>query len=168
LRQTAPKEETVMNYLGFAGWLFFLTWIVADTIPRYVLPSLHSVYDALEELDAGAWGTGRLGAPLSLLIQAVLSAFLAYVLTTWSTWCVLRCIVYTQTLESGKSFYFITGFLCCEYALGKMAKADRHRGFFMSVFHFVMAMGAFVVFAMNPAPIKTAFPWLLRLMDIDL
>jgi hypothetical protein len=156
-----------MYYISFVGWLFFMTWFLSDTIPRHVLPQLHSVYDALEDLKTGSWGTGRLGAPLSLIIQIVLSGFLAYVLTIWPTWIVLRCIAYTQTPGTGRMLYFGTGFLCCEYALGKMAKADRFRGFFMSVFPFVMPMGAFVVFTMNPAPIKESYPWLLRLMGVD-
>ena len=144
-----------------------MTWIVADTVPRYVMPQLHSVYDILEELAGGGWGTGRLGRPLSLLIQIVFSLTLAYVLTIWSTWCVLRCISYTQAPGTGRAWYFITGFICCEYALGRMAKVDRYRGFFMSVFHFTIPMGAFIVFTVNPVAIKEYFPWLMRWMGVD-
>jgi hypothetical protein len=79
---------------------------------------------------------------------------------TWSVWCVLRCFTYTQGLETGRAAYFVTGFLCCEYALGKIAKAGKYRGFFISVLPFAMAMGAFVVFTVNPRPIFEAFPWL--------
>ncbi|MDR1648942.1 MAG: hypothetical protein LBR71_01665 [Synergistaceae bacterium] len=149
-----------MNYIGFAGWLFFMTWVMADTIPRYVAPHLGSVCDTLENLASGGWGTGRMGFFLSLATRIVLSAFLTYILMSWSVWCVLRCFAYTQGLETGRALYFVTGFLCCEYALGKIAKVGKYRGFFISVLPFAMAMGAFVVFTVNPRPIAEAFPWL--------
>jgi hypothetical protein len=155
-----------MNYLRFTGWLAFAAWVLADSLPRFVLPQLHTLYDALEELASGGWGTGRWGASLSLAIQVILSGFLAYALTTWSVGCVLWCFVHTRAPETSGLLYFGTGFLCCEYALGKMARADRYRGFFMSVFHYTMAMGAFVVFAINPLPIKDSYPWLMRLMGV--
>ena len=156
-----------MNYFRFSGWLFFMTWIISDSIPRYVTPHLHSIYDTFEELERGAWNTGRLGAPLSLTLQIILSFALAYILSTWSVWCLLRCFSYTRVPETSRALYFLTGFVCCEYALGKMAKADRYRGFFMSVFHFSISMGTFVVFSMNPLQLKTYFPWLLRLMGME-
>ncbi|MDR2137461.1 MAG: hypothetical protein LBO68_04150 [Synergistaceae bacterium] len=156
-----------MNYLSFAGWLLFAAWILADSVPRFVLPQLHTLYDVLVELASPEGEAGRWGAPLSLLIQIVLSGFLAYVLTIWSVWCVLRCFVYTRIPGTSRLLYFGTGFLYCEYALGKMARADRYRGFFMSVFHYTMAMGAFVVLAMNPSPIEDFYPWLMRLMGVN-
>ena len=157
-----------MNYLSFSGWLFFMTWIVADTIPRYVQPHLHSVWDALEELAGGGWGTGRAGKTLSFAIQVVISVALAYLLTAWSVWCVLRCIGYTRFPETNRFLYFMTGFICCEYALGRMAKVDRYRGFFMSVFPFTMAMGAFVIFTLNPPAMKEAYSWLIRWTGVGL
>ena len=155
-----------MNYLRFLGWLMFMTWVIADGFPRYVLPRLAAVYDALEELAAGGWGTKRFGAGLSLAVQIPVSFSLAYIFTIWSAWCVLMCMAYTQDPAGGRFLYYITAFFCCEYALGKMAKADRHRGFFMSILPFVMPMGAFVVFAMNPLPLEDAYPWLMRWMGI--
>ena len=152
-----------MNYLKFMGWLLFLTWIVSDSVPRYLLPRLESCYDTLEELAAGGWGTGRWGAGLSLIIQIVFSAFFAYILSIWSVWCVLRCFIFTQGMD-GRVIYFLSGFVCCEYALGKMARFGQYRGFFMSVFPYVMAMGTFIVFALNPLPIKETYPWLIEWM----
>ena len=70
-----------MHYLNFAGWLVFITWIVSDTVPRCLMPLLYPVYDALEEMRLGAWGTGRLGTPLSLTIQILISLTLAWILT---------------------------------------------------------------------------------------
>ncbi len=157
-----------MHYLDFAGWLVFIAWIVSDTVPRYLMPLLYPVYDALEEMRNGAWGLGRLGAPLSLIVQILLSLTLAWILTAWSAWCVLRCMAYTHGMATGKAPYFLTGFLCCEYALTRMAMADRHRGFFLSVFHFAMAMGAFVVYSITPAPIGEVYPWLVRWMGVRL
>ncbi|MDR3264999.1 MAG: hypothetical protein LBT15_03210 [Synergistaceae bacterium] len=156
-----------MNYLNFTGWLFIMTWLIADMVPRYILPWLNSVWSALEDLAAGGRGTGRFGRPLSLAVQMVISVALAYILTAWSAWCVLRCINYTRSPETARILYFLTGFICCEYALGKMARADRYRGFFMSVFHFTMAMGACVIFAINPLPMKEAYPWLVRWMGAN-
>jgi hypothetical protein len=160
------REEFAVNYIGFAGWLFFMTWVVADTIPRYVMPHFASVCDTLENLTSGGWGTGRAGSFLSTAIQIVLSAFLAYTLMTWSVWCVLRCIVYTRVPGTGRALYVVTAFLCCEYALGKIARTGRYRGFFISVLPFAMAMGAFVVFTVNPRPIAEAFPWLTALVGV--
>jgi hypothetical protein len=85
---------------------------------------------------------------------------------SWAVWCVLRYFAYTKGLDSRRALYFVTALLCCEYPLGKLAKADRYRGFFMSVFHFAMGMGAFVVFVINPIPIKEAYPWLMRLTGV--
>lgn len=157
-----------MHYLDFAGWLIFITWIVSDMIPRYIMPLLYPAYDALEELRGGAWGMGRLGAPLSLAIQILISLTLTWILTGWSAWCVLRCMAYTRGMETGRALYFLSGFVCCEYALAKIARADRYRGFFLSVFHFSMAMGAFIVYSINPTPIGTVYPWLARWMGIPL
>lgn len=157
-----------MNYLSFVGWLSFMSWIIADTVPRYILPQLYPAYEALEELSKGAWGTGRLGPVLSLATQMLISAALAYALITWSAWSVLRCIVYTQNRDVSRALYFITGFICCEYTLGKIARADRFRTFFLSVLPYTMSMGAFIVFSMNYQPMKDAFPWLIRWMGLEL
>ena len=142
-----------------------MTWIVGDTAVRYILPQLERVYDTLEELTGGAFCDKRLGGLLSKAIQIVLSVSLAYILTTWPVWCVLRYFTYTRGMESGRYLYGITGFLCCEYALGKMAKAYNYRNFFMSVFHYTLAMGAYVVFIINPEPIFEAYPWLVRMVN---
>jgi hypothetical protein len=144
-----------------------MAWIIGDTVPRYVLPRLERVYDALEELEGGVFCAKKLGAPLSLAIQIVLSISLAYILTIWPVWCVLRYFTYVRGMESGKLLYSISGFLWCEYALGKMARAGKYRSFFMSVFHYTFSMGAYVVFTINPRPIINAYPWLMRLMDFS-
>ena len=144
-----------------------MTWLIGDTVTRYILPRLGNVYDALEDLSGGAFCAKNLGAPLSFAIQVVISVSLAYILTIWPVWCVLRYFAYTRGMDSGRYLYAITGFLCCEYALGKMAKADKYRGFFMSVFHYTFAMGAYVIFTINPRPIVTAYPWLMRLVGFD-
>ena len=136
-------------------------------VPRYILPQLERVYDTLEELSRGAFCSRKLGAPLSKAIQIVLSVSLAYILTAWPVWCVLRYFAYMKGMESGKFLYSMTGFLCCEYALGKMAKAHNYRSFFMSVFHYTVAMGAYIVFTINPRPIMDAYPWLMRLMNFS-
>jgi hypothetical protein len=156
-----------MNYLSFTGWLFFMAWVVSDTIPRYAMPQLAHVCDTLENLASGGWGTGRQGFFLSMVIQIILSAALAYILMIWPVWCVLRCIVYTRVPGTERALYVVTAFLCCEYALGKIARAGRYRGFFMSVLPVAMAMGAFVVFTVNPRPIADAFPWLAAFMGVS-
>jgi len=161
------REEPEINYLKFTGWLFFMTWIASDTVPRYILPRLESVYDALEDLSGGAFCAKNLGVPLSLTIQVILSVSFAYILTIWPVWCVLRYFTYTKGMDAGRWLYALTGFLCCEYALGKMAKAYRYRSFFMSVFHYTFAMGAYVVFIINPTPAAAAYPWLIRLVSFE-
>ena len=53
-----------MHYLDFIGWFLFITWIVSDMIPRYLMPFLlYPVYDALEELRGGAGGRGGSAPP---------------------------------------------------------------------------------------------------------
>ena len=157
-----------MHYFKFVGWLAFAAWILSDTASRYLIPRLYPIYDALEELSSGAWNTGKAGRFLSLVVQILLSLALTWLLTAWSAWCVLRCMAFTQGMESGRFLYFLSGFVCCEYALAKMAKTDRYRSFFMSIFHFTMAMGAFVVYGMNPHAIKEVYPWLARWMGVNL
>jgi len=142
-----------------------MTWIVSDTVPRYILPRLESAYNALEDLSRGAFCAKNFGRSLSLAIQVIISISLAYILTIWPVWCVLRYFTYTKGMDAGRWLYALTGFLCCEYALGKMAKAYRYRSFFMSVFHYTFAMGAYVVFTINPTPITTAYQWLMRLIS---
>ena len=144
-----------------------MTWMVGDMIPRYVLPQLERVYDALEDLSEGAFCSKALGVPLSFAIQAVISVSLAYILTIWPVWCILRYFEHVRGMDSGRALYSITGFLCCEYALGKMAKAHKYRSFFMSVFHYTFAMGAYIVFTINPRPITDAYSWLMRLVGFS-
>ncbi len=158
----------MLHYLDFAGWLVFIAWIASDMVPRHIMPLLYPVYDALEGLRSEDGGMGSLGAPLSLLIQILLSMALAWVLTGWSAWCVLRCIVYTRGMPAGRVQYYLTGLVCCEFVLSRMAKADRYRGFFLSVFPFAMSMGAFIVYSVNPTPIAKAYPWLVRWMGLHL
>ena len=157
----------MINYLKFTGWLFFMAWMVGDAVPRHILPQLERVFDTLEDLSGGAFCAKNLGFPLSFAIQIVISVSLAYILTIWPVWCVLRYFEYVRGMESGRVLYSITGFLCCEYALGKMARAHKYRGFFMSVFHYTFAMGAYVVFTINPRPITEAYPWLMRLVGFN-
>ena len=147
--------------------MIFITWIVSDTVPRYILPQLEHVYDTLDSLAEGVFCAKSLGRPLSLSIQITISASLTYLLTIWPVWCVLRYFTYTKGMDAGRWLYALTGFLCCEYALGKMAKAYRYRSFFMSVFHYTFAMGAYVVFTINPTPIAAAYPWLIRLVSFE-
>ena len=48
----------MLNYLEFAGWLILVTWIASYVFPRYIMPSLHPLCDALEELHGGSGGMG--------------------------------------------------------------------------------------------------------------
>ena len=157
-----------MNYLNFAGWLLFMTWVISDIVPRYILPQLEHVYDTLDSLAEGAFCAKSLGRPLSLLIQVVVSISLAYLLTAWPVWCILRYFEHVRHIDdSWRVLYGITGFLCCLYALGKMASAHKYRGFFMSTFHYAVAMGAYIVFIINPRPIMEAYPWLVNMMGFQ-
>ena len=144
-----------------------MTWIVSDTVPRYILPQLEHVYDTLDNLAEGAFCAKSLGRPLSFSIKIIISVFLAYLLTIWPVWCVLRYFEYVRPVGSWMALYGITGFLCCQYALGKMALANKYRGFFASVFHYAIAMGAYIVFIINPNPIVEYYPWLMRLAGFE-
>ena len=165
------REEIIidyfMNYLRFMGWLAFMAWALCGVVPRYILPQLEHVYDILDDLSEGSFCEKSLGRPLSISIQVVLSLFLAYVLTIWPVWCVLRYFEFTRPLETGRALYGISGFLLCEYPLGEMANSYKYRGFFTSVFHYTMAMGAYVVFIINPIPIMDYYPWLMRLVGFS-
>jgi hypothetical protein len=79
----------------------------------------------------------------------------------------LRYFEHVRSIDSWRALYGITGFLCCQYALGKMALATKYRGFFMSVFHYAIAMGAYIVFNINPMPIMDYYPWLIRLVGFE-
>lgn len=57
--------------------------------------------------------------------------------------------------------------MCCELALAKVAGSMEHRNF-LATFPYVMAMGAFTVFALNQDPIRTAFPWLIKFVGVSI
>ncbi|MCL2768229.1 MAG: hypothetical protein FWE49_05845 [Synergistaceae bacterium] len=136
-------------------------------MPRFILPQLERVYDTLDELEKGAFCAKSFGGPLSLTIQIILSVSLAYILTIWPVWCVLRYYEYVRLMDDGRSLYGITGFILCQYALAKLALSTKYRGFFMSVFHYAVAMGAYLVFIINPMSIKDSYPWLIRLVGFE-
>ncbi|MDI9370628.1 MAG: hypothetical protein QM446_06890, partial [Synergistota bacterium] len=62
--------------------------------------------------------------------------------------------------------YYTTAFLVCEGYLGSMGRKEKFRGL-ISVVHVVMAMGLFVMFALNPYFLKSVYPWFFRVMKVD-
>ena len=103
---------------------------------------------------------------IALSIEFVFAIGLAYALISWSTWCVLRCVMYTQGMESYRWVYFIPGFLCCEIALNKASKSVPYRNL-LGLIPYIMAMGAFVVFALNYQPIHSTFSWLIEFVGLE-
>ncbi len=144
-----------MTYLKFAGYLAFWGWVVAVTYKRYVAPVTKWVYDALEPgspegVPAPRW--------LSVIIKIALSGVLTYLLGLWPAYCVTRTVQFLKLPDTGVWSFYITAFVICEWTLGVIARKEPYRGF-LSVLHIVLAMGFFVMFALNPLFLKTTYPW---------
>lgn len=156
---------TSLEYLKFISWTALWAWIWSDTARRYILPVFSGFYKMLDEMsnDESLGFIRRKALPFG--IELVVAIFWAYVLMSWSVWCVLRCVMYTQNPEANRWLFFISGFVCCELALGKVAAASQHRNF-LATFPYVMAMGAFTVFSLNYDPIRTAFSWLTKFVGV--
>jgi hypothetical protein len=103
---------------------------------------------------------------IALTIEIIFIMCLTYALVSWSAWCVLRCVMYTQGMETYRWVYFVPGFLCCELALGKASNAAPYRNL-LGLIPYVMGMGAFVVFSLNYEPIRTSFAWMIKFVGLE-
>ena len=159
-----------LEFLKFFSWTAIWAWVLSDTVSRYAIPYLNKFHDILDEVTRADLNEGKnkfiLMKAISLLIRLVFSICLAYVMISWSVWCVLRCVLYTQGFETGRWPFFISGFFCCELALGKVANACPRRNF-LDILPYVMGMGAFVIFSLNYEPIRTTFPWMIKFVGLN-
>ena len=159
-----------IEYLKFIFWTALWAWVLSDTYARYVMPFIDKFYNALDEITNASLEKGKreyyFRKTITMSIEIIFSIFLAYIMISWSVWCLLRCVLYTQGLDVDRWVYFISGGICCELALGRAARALPHRNFFASM-PYIMAMGAFVVFSMNYEPVRTTFPWVIKFVGLD-
>jgi hypothetical protein len=145
-------------------------WILSDTVARYVVPYIDRFYVVVGDMAKTIEVSGKANLyfikTVSLLIQIIFTLCLIYIMTSFSVWCILRCVMYTQGLDENRWVYFIAGGICCELALGRVARASTYRSF-LGMLPYVMAMGAFIYFPLNYEPIRTAFPWMIKFVGLS-
>jgi len=159
-----------LEFLKFISWNAIWAWVLSDTVSRYAVPFFDKFYDMLDEIVKVERDNGKVNQyfikTIALLIEIVFTICLIYVMVSWSVWCILRCVLYTQGLDVNRSIYFVTGGLCCILALGSVARASTHKHF-LSVLPYVLGMGSFMVFSLNYAPIRSSFPWLIKFVGLN-
>jgi len=157
------------EYFKFISWTALWAWTLSDTAARFIIPLTDRFYDSLDMIAKTGLKEGRSILYVKVIIPFIKFIFLmmtTYVLVSWSTWCVLRCVLYTQGLETGRWIFFIPGFLCCEIALSKASRASSRQSI-VYIIPYIMAMGAFVVFSLNYEPIRTTFSWLIPFVGLE-
>jgi hypothetical protein len=152
-----------LNYLVYAGFLLLWGWILAAGYIRYVLPFIESAYDSLESMEKSGETFPRI---IAFLSKIIMSGAQMYLLGIWSAYCVLRTMIFLRAPGTSGWLYYITAFLICEGVLGIVAKREKYRGL-LSVFHSAMAMGLFVIFALNPYFLASVYPWLPPLVKFS-
>lgn len=151
-----------MHYFNFAFFLTVWGWVLSGAYIRFVFPAIDSAYSTMASLEEEG-GIGR--RYLSLSVKIVLAAAQTYVLGVWSAYCVLRTMAFLQEPGTNGWLYYISAFLICEGTLGIVAKREAYRGF-LSILHSAMAMGFFVIFALNPNFLASVYPWFPPLMKL--
>ena|GEM_PF-748029 len=159
-----------LEFLKFISWTALWAWVLSDSYARYVTPFIAKFYNALDEITNTDKEKGKSNyyyrKTITMSIEIIFSIFLAYIMISWSVWCLLRCVLYTRGFDVDRWVYFISGGICCELALGRAARALPHRNFF-SAMPYIMGMGAFIVFSMNYEPIRTTFPWVIKFVGLE-
>ena len=157
------------EFLKFISYTALWAWVLSDIVSRYAVPYIERFFDALDEMANVNTDNGKgqyyFRKTITVLIQIIFAICLTYVMTSWSVWCILRCVLYTQTPDVSRPLFFITGGICCVLSLGSAARATTHKNF-LSVVPYVVAMGAFVVFSLNYEPIRKSFPWLIKFVGL--
>lgn len=149
-----------VTYLKYAGFLLFWGWILSVGYIRYVLPFIESALDAVESLEKSG---GPFPKAIAFISKLLMTGSQMYLLGIWSAYCVLRTMIFLMEPETSGWLYYTTAFVVCEGMLGAVAKQEKYRGL-LSVFHTAMAMGLFVIFAMNPYFLRSVYPWLPPMM----
>lgn len=152
-----------MTYLSYASVLLLWGWVCSIVYVRYVLPFIESVFDTLEAMEKSG---EMLPKGIALISKFAMSGAQMYLLGIWSAYCVLRTMIYLRIPGTNGWLYYISAFLICEGFLGVVAKKEHYRGL-LSVFHSAMAMGFFVIFALNPYFLRSLYPWLPPLMNFS-
>ncbi len=153
-----------MAYLKYTSLLIFWGWILSVAYIRYILPFIESALDAVDTIEQ-AGGAFRRG--IAFATKVLMAGAQMYVLGTWSAYCVIRTMIFLAPPEASGWLYYPTAFVVCEGFLGAVAKKEKFRGL-LSVVHSAMAMGLFVIFAMNPYFLRSVYPWLFPIMNFSL
>jgi len=153
-----------VQFFIYAFFMLLWGWILSGAYVRYILPLISSVYSTVDAMKESGEAVPR---ALSFILKIIMTVSQAYVLGAWSAYCVLRTMSFMQHPDASGWLYYPTAFLICEGILGIVAKRETYRGFF-TVIHTAMAMGFFVMFALNPYFLASVYPWFPPLMKISI
>jgi hypothetical protein len=153
----------LLTYLNYVFFLVFWGWILSVGYIRYILPFIESAFDTLEAMEKSGELFPR---AIAFIAKLAMTGSQMYILGIWSAYCVLRTMIFLHEPGTNGWLYYITAFLVCEGFLGAVAKKEKYRGL-LSVFHSAMAMGLFVIFAMNPYFLRSVYPWLPPMMNFS-
>ena len=153
-----------MHFFNYAFFLLVWGWVLYGAYIRFVFPLIGSVFSTLESMESSGQ---RVPRALAFIVKIILTIAQTYVLGIWSAYCVLRTMVFLQEPGTNGWLYYISAFLICEGILGIVAKRETYRGL-LSVFHSAMAMGFFVIFALNPYFLASVYPWFPPLMKFPI
>ena len=159
-----------LEFFKFFSWTALWAWVLSDTAVRFVLPLIDKFHNILGEITKTSLNEEKskyyFMKTIALSLEFIFSICFTYVLTSWTVWCVLRCVLYTQGMVTNRWPFFIAGFLCCELALAHPARASTRKNF-LGVLPYILAMGAFMVFSLNYDPIRTTFPWIIKFVGLE-
>ena len=153
-----------MHFFNYAFFLTIWGWVLSGAYVRFVFPLINSAYATLDALEKDG---GLYRRYLSLSVKIILTVSQTYVLGIWSAYCVLRTMKFLLEPGTNGWLYYTSAFIICEGVLGIVAKRETYRGI-LSIMHSAMAMGFFVVFALNPPFLASVYPWLPALMKLSL
>jgi len=152
-----------LMYLKFLSYLLFWGWILSVGYVRYLVPFFESALDAIESIESRG---GLFHRGIALLSNLFMAGSRTYFLGMWSAYCVIRTMIFMLEPEANGWIYFPTSFIVCEGYLGVMGRKEKFRGV-LSILHITMAMGLFVMFALNPYFLKSVYPWFFGVMKFD-
>ena len=150
-----------MHYLIYSFFLVLWGWILSGAYIRFVFPVIESIYSTLDAMDDG----GPVPKGVAFSVKIILTVAQTYVLGLWSAYCVLRTMSFLMEPGTNGWLYYISAFIICEGVLGIVAKREPYRGI-LSILHSALAMGLFVMFALNPRFLASVYPWFPAMMKI--
>lgn len=152
-----------MHYLIYSSFLVLWGWILSGAYIRFVFPLIETIYGTLDAMDDG----GPVPKGVALSVKIILTVAQTYVMGLWSAYCVLRTMFFLTEPGTNGWLYYISAFIICEGVLGIVAKREPYRGI-LSILHSTLAMGLFVMFALNPRFLASVYPWFPPMMKITL